>query len=76
MNDTIAELRKINEENRKINGELREENKQLKEEIKILKMIVYGLDVGDLFPTEICKLIAKIGDEINWDEYLKFQGDK
>lgn len=54
---------------------LEKENKQLKEETKRLKMIVYGLDNRDLFPPKICEYINKIEEEMNWEEYLKFQGD-
>lgn len=56
--------------------QLMQENKQLKEEIKRLKMIVYGLNNRDLFSKKICEYINKIEEELNWEEYLKFQGDK
>lgn len=54
---------------------LQQENKQLKDEIAKLKMIVYGFDNGDLFSHKICEYIKQIDEEINWEEYLKFQGD-
>lgn len=54
---------------------LQQENKQLKEEIKKLKMIVYGLNNRDLFPHKICEYIKEIEEELNWEEYLKFQGN-
>lgn len=49
---------------------------QLQQENKQLKMIVYGLDNRDLFSPKICEYINKIEEEMNWEEYLKFQGDK